>query len=116
MTILYGIKNCDTVRKARKWLDAHGINYRFHDLRSDGLEEATIRSWEKAVGSETLLNRRGTTWRQLAEAEKTVLDEDKTIHLMLANPTLIKRPVLDVDGNIHVGFKLVEYETLFGQN
>ena len=113
MTTLYGIKNCDTVRKARKWLEAQNINYQFHDFRADGLNEKDLRAWVKAVGWETLLNRRGTTWRQLPEAEKKSVDEAKSIDLMLAQPTMIKRPVLVHNKIIHVGFKPAEYETLF---
>jgi Spx/MgsR family transcriptional regulator len=116
MTTLYGIKNCDTVRKARQWLDQQGIDYHFHDLRSDGLDETVIRHWSKAINWEALLNRRSTTWRQLAETDKKTLNENKAIQLMLAHPALIKRPVLDVDGKLYIGFKSVEYKILFGQN
>lgn len=110
---LYGIKNCDTVRKARKWLEAAGIEYRFHDFRADGLDEKDLRSWAKAAAWETLLNRRGTTWRQLPEADKEGVDEKKAIQLMLAQPTLIKRPVLVHGKQTHIGFKPVEYEAFF---
>ena len=94
MTILYGIKNCDTVRKARKWLEAQGIEYTFHDVRSDGLDKKDLSAWVKSVGWEVLLNRRGTTWRQLSDAEKESINEANAIQLKLAKPTLIKRPVL----------------------
>ena len=113
MTTLYGIKNCDTVRKARKWLDAHNIEYTFHDVRSDGLDKKDLSSWVKSVGWETLLNRRGTTWRQLPEKDKETINEANAIQLMLAQPTLIKRPVLVHKKIIHVGFKPAEYEALF---
>jgi len=113
MTTLYGIKNCDTVRKARKWLDAHGIEYTFHDVRSDGLEKKDLSAWEKAVGWEVLLNKRGTTWRQLADADKEGIDQARAIQLMLAQPAMIKRPVLVHPKGIHVGFKPAEYEALF---
>jgi len=110
---LYGIKNCDTVRKARQWLEAQGVEYDFHDFRADGLAEQELRAWVKAVCWETLLNRRGTTWRQLLDADKDGVDEAKAIQLMLAQPTLIKRPVLVCGKHTHVGFKADEYEALF---
>ncbi len=113
MTTLYGIKNCDTVRKARKWLDAKDIEYRFHDMRSDGLDKKELSAWAKAVGWETLLNRRGTTWRQLPDSDKDGVDETRAIQLMLDNPTLIKRPVLVHQNGILVGFKPAEYEVFF---
>jgi len=113
MTTLYGIKNCDTVRKARKWLEAHGVDYNFHDLRSDGLEKKDLTAWEKAVGWEVLLNRRGTTWRQLPVADREGINKSKAIQLMLAHPAMIKRPVLVHNKGIHVGFKPGEYEALF---
>ena len=108
MTTLYGIKNCDTVRKARKWLESEGINYHFHDFRSDGLNKKDLGVWTKAVGWEVLLNKRGTTWRQLPEKTKETVDEGRAIDLMLANPTLIKRPVLVRGRRVHVGFKRAE--------
>jgi arsenate reductase len=113
MTTLYGIKNCDTVRKARKWLEAQGIDYTFHDVRADGLTKKAVTEWARAVGWETLLNRRGTTWRQLPDAAKESINQKTAIDLMLENPTLIKRPVLDHKKTIHVGFKAAEYEALF---
>ncbi len=114
MTTLYGIKNCDTVRKARKWLEAHDVPFTFHDFRSDGLDENELRAWAKAVGWQTLLNRRGTTWRKLPEDQREGVDEHKAIRLMLDNPTLIKRPALVTDdGQTHVGFKPAYYETVF---
>ncbi len=113
MTTLYGIKNCDTVRKARKWLASNDITYTFHDLRADGLNEATLRGWTEAASWEALLNRRGTTWRQLPETQRDGIGEEKAIQLMLENPTLIKRPVLTTDDQTHVGFKFADYETIF---
>ncbi len=114
MTTLYGIKNCDSVRKARQWLTAHDIPYTFHDLRADGLDEASLHGWARSAGWETLLNRRGTTWRKLPEAQRDAIDEQKAIQWMLENPTLIKRPVLLTDdGQIHVGFKPADYENIF---
>jgi arsenate reductase len=113
MTTLYGIKNCDTVRKARKWLEAHDVDHTFHDVRADGLTKKDITAWARAVGWETLLNRRGTTWRQLSDADKESISEKGAIDLMLAHPTLIKRPVLVHKKVTHVGFKPAEYEALF---
>ncbi|MDA0991892.1 MAG: ArsC family reductase [Verrucomicrobia bacterium] len=109
MITVYGIKNCDTCRKARKWLDAEGIEHRYHDFRADGLDETTLSAWVSAIGWETLLNRRGTTWRKLPEADRDGLTADNAAALMLANPTLIKRPVFDTGGAYLVGFsKAVE--------
>lgn len=112
MITLYGIKNCDTVRKARRWLDQHQVNYRFHDLRADGLDEATLRKWVDTLGWDPLLNRRGTTWRTLSELQRQDLDPTKAMTLMLANPTLIKRPVLVRDRVILVGFSETDYSEL----
>lgn len=112
-TILYGINNCDTVKKARRWLDSHGVGYRFHDLRTDGLDEERLRAWVVALGWEALLNRRSTTWRQLAESDKADLDGGKTLALMLKHPTLIKRPVLEINGGFMVGFREADYSRLF---
>lgn len=110
---LYGIKNCDTVRKARKWLDAEDINYTFHDFRADGLSKKELRAWVKSVGWEKLLNCRGTTWRQLPEKDRETVDEARATDLMLANPTLIKRPVLVRGKQVHVGFSPADYKKLF---
>ena len=116
MMIIYGIKNCDTVKKARKWLDQHGIDYRFHDFRQDGLEPAVLHRWSQVLGWETLLNRRGTTWRQLGEAEREHLDEDHALILMHDLPTLIKRPVLEYGDQIRVGFQPADYASLFNKD
>ena len=113
MTVLYGIKNCDTVKKARKWLDAHGVDYRFHDFRVDGLDAVALRAWVKELGWETVLNRRGTSWRQLDAAVRDNIDERSAIEQMQANPTLIKRPVLDLGDRRVVGFSDPAYAELF---
>ena len=113
MTTLYGIKNCDTVRKARKWLESEGFDYSFHDFRVDGLNKKDLSTWVKAVGWEVLLNKRSTSWKQLSDKDRETVDEGKAIALMLANPTLIKRPVLTLGKTIHVGFKSAEYKKLF---
>lgn len=114
MTALYGIANCDTVRKARKWLAAHDVAYQFHDFRKDGLSGKQVKAWVQAVGWETLLNRRGQTWRKLADKDKVNLTEAKAIKLMSAEPTLIKRPVLEVNKQVHVGFTAATYQRLLG--
>lgn len=113
MTKLYGIKNCDTVKKARKWLTEHAIEYTFHDFRQDGLDPAQLHAWSQAVGWETLLNRRGTTWRQLNQAERKDIDEDHALMLMHDLPTLIKRPVLEYQDEVVVGFAEKRYAEIF---
>ena len=104
MTI-FGIKNCDTMKKARAWLGQHGVAYAFHDYKTAGIERARLEGWAREVGWETLLNRAGTTFRKLPEKDKESLGEKQAIALMLAQPSLIKRPVLDVSGKLLVGFK-----------
>lgn len=106
MTItIYGIKNCDTMKKARAWLDGHGVAYGFHDYKTEGIDKARLTGWVKQVGWETLLNRAGTTFRKLDEADRQDLTAAKAIALMLAQPSMIKRPVLDLGGRLLVGFK-----------
>ncbi|MCB5176825.1 ArsC family reductase [Microvirga lenta] len=107
---LYGIKNCDTVKKARAWLDANGVPYAFHDYKAQGIDRARLESWVRSLGWETLLNRAGTTFRKLPDADKTGLDEGRALALMLDQPSMIKRPVLDLDGRLIVGFKAEQYE------
>lgn len=103
---IYGIPNCDTMKKARSWLESHDVVYEFHDYKKAGIEHARLAAWSKKVGWETLLNRAGTTFRKLPDSEKKIVDEKKAIALMLAQPSLIKRPVLDLgDGKLLVGFK-----------
>jgi len=111
---IYGIKNCDTMKKARAWLDQRGVAYSFHDYKAAGVERGTIECWARDVGWETLLNRAGTTFRALPEKEREGLTERKAIALMLAQPSMIKRPVLDVGGKLLVGFKPEQYEKTFG--
>ena len=111
---IFGIKNCDTMKKARTWLDGHGIAYRFHDYKADGIDRGHLEAWAKAVGWELLLNRAGTTFRRLPEKEKEGLTEKKAIALMLAQPSMIKRPVLDVGGSLLVGFKPDQYGKALG--
>jgi arsenate reductase len=108
---IYGIKNCDTMKKARSWLEEHRITYTFHDYKSAGIDRPRLEDWSKKLGFETLLNRAGTTFRKLPEHEKEALDDKKAIALMLAQPSLIKRPVLDLGGGrLLVGFKPELYE------
>ena len=110
---IYGIKNCDTMKKARAWLDGQGVRYAFHDYKAQGVERGVLQGWAKAVGWEVLLNRAGTTFRKLPEADKSGLTEAKAIALMLAQPSMIKRPVLDVGGRLLVGFKPEAYAKAF---
>lgn len=109
MLKIYGIKNCDTMKKARTWLDAQGLDYEFHDYKKTGLDEALLRSWVAELGWEALVNRRGTTWRTLPQSERENIDEDSAVRLMLANLSLIKRPVLDIGGKRLVGFSAETY-------
>jgi arsenate reductase len=107
---IYGIKTCDTVRKARAWLDAHGVAHCFVDYRAESLDPKLFDRWCRELGWETLLNRSSTSFRQLPDAEKTGIGPAEARSLMLRDPTLIKRPVLDVDGSLMVGFKPGFYE------
>jgi Spx/MgsR family transcriptional regulator len=111
---LYGIANCDTVRKARRWLDGRGVAYVFHDYAKAGIDEATVRAWVAELGWEALLNRRGTTWRRLPEEVRAGVDEERAVGLMLANPSIIRRPVLDLGERRVTGFEQTRYEALFG--
>ncbi len=110
---IYGIKNCDTMKKARRWLDERGVAYVFHDYKAAGIEPARLEAWAETVGWETLLNRSGTTFRALPGAEKQAITQAKAIALMSAQPSMIKRPVLDVGGALLVGFKPEAYASAF---
>lgn len=110
---IYGIKSCDTMKKARTWLDEHGAAYAFHDYKAEGIDKASLERWAGQVGWEILLNRAGTTFRKLPEAARENLNERKAIALMLEQPSMIKRPVLDVGGKLTVGFKPDVYAKLF---
>jgi arsenate reductase (glutaredoxin) len=110
---LYGIPNCDTVKKARMWLDAHGIAYAFHDYKKLGVEKAMLATWCEALGWESVLNRAGTTFKQLPEADKANLTQAKAIKLMLAQPSMIKRPIAEDKGVLLIGFKPDIYESSF---
>ncbi|MCS0501728.1 ArsC family reductase [Ancylobacter mangrovi] len=111
---IYGIRNCDTMKKARAWLDAHGVVYGFHDYKAEGIDPAHLNAWAGKVGWEVLLNRAGTTFRKLSDAEKADIDRAKAFALMQAQPSLIKRPVLEANGAVLVGFKPEIYEKQFG--
>jgi arsenate reductase len=111
---IYGIKNCDTMKKARTWLDAHKVAYQFHDYKAAGIDKPVLEGWAKKVGWEVLLNKAGTTFKNLPDAKKEKLDEKKAIALMLDQPSMIKRPVLDIGGKLTVGFKPEVYEKAVG--
>jgi len=113
MTTLYGIKNCDTVVEARKWLDKNEISYEFHDLSNDGVPDKALDEWVKSIGWETLLNRRSTTWRKLPDHQKVNLDADKAKGIMQQQPTIIKRPVIEHATKCHAGFSDAFYKHLF---
>ena len=116
MVTLYGIKNCDTVKKAKKWLDERGIDYRFHDFRVDGLSENDLQEWLDELGWEVLVNKRSTTWKQLDLAVRTSMDESAARAAILEHPTLIKRPLLDTGHTISTGFSQERYEKIFTQH
>ena len=113
MVTIFGIKNCDTVKKARRWLDGHDVAYTFHDVRTDGLSRAQLEGWVQTLGWENLLNRRGTTWRKLPESVRDAVDKRTAVKLMLEQPAMIKRPVLDLDDTLHLGFSEAAYKDLF---
>ncbi|WP_185266342.1 ArsC family reductase [Halopseudomonas xiamenensis] len=113
MITLYGIKACDTMKKARTWLDEHGIEYHFHDYKKEGIDAEHLRNWCQEHGWEKVLNRQGTTFRKLDDADKQDIDLDKAVALMQANPSMIKRPVLDIGPRRLVGFKPELYATAF---
>jgi arsenate reductase len=111
MTItLYGIKNCDTIKKARAWLDSRGVAYDFHDYKIAGIDEARLRAWADEFGWEKVLNRAGTTFRKLPDADKADIEADKAIALMLAQPSMIKRPLLDLGDRRLLGFAAADWE------
>jgi Spx/MgsR family transcriptional regulator len=116
MTVtIYGIKNCDTMKKARTWLDGRDIAYDFHDYKASGIDRAHLEDWVGKAGWETVLNRAGTTFKALPEADRSDLDAEKAIALMLIQPSMIKRPVLEADGRLLIGFKPEIYADTFGR-
>jgi arsenate reductase len=113
MLAMYGIPNCDTVKKARTWLEGHGLAYAFHDYKKAGVDKMKLEGWVQQVGLETLLNRNGTTFKKLPDPDRENLTEKKAIALMLAQPSMIKRPVVEKKGKIVVGFKPELYDKVF---
>jgi Spx/MgsR family transcriptional regulator len=114
MLTMFGIKNCDTIKKARAWLDAHGVAYRFHDYKIEGIDRQSLETWCRSAGWETVCNRAGTTFKKLPESQREGLTVAKAIALMVEHPSMIKRPVLDIDGTIVVGFSPDEYQRVLG--
>ncbi|WP_317931870.1 ArsC family reductase [Halioxenophilus sp. WMMB6] len=114
MLTLYGISNCDTVKKARKWLEQAALEYQFHDFRADGLTPAMVQAWLDELGAETLVNKRSTTWKQLTEAEREQALGADAAALICQHPTLIKRPLLDTGSSRQVGFSAANYQQLLG--
>jgi Spx/MgsR family transcriptional regulator len=113
MTTLYGIKNCDTIKKARTWLSANNIDYTFHDYRQNGLDSNWLEQTEQALGWELMLNKRGTTFRQLSEEQKEGVDKTAALALMLEFPAMIKRPIFIHNDNYFIGFKADQYAEVF---
>lgn len=113
MTTLYGIPNCDTIKKARTWLEKHGIAYQFYDYKKSGITKTQLTAWCKELGFDVLVNQRGTTWRKLPDNAKENLTNTKAIHLMMENPSLIKRPILDTGKVRIVGFDEKQYQQVF---
>lgn len=113
MNTLYGIKNCDTVKKARDWLESNRISYQFHDFRTDGLSESQVKNWIAEIGLDSLVNKRSTTWKDLDDTTKNNFNEKNAAKVIIENPTLIKRPLLDTGKLKHLGFKDTEYTQIF---
>ena len=113
MITVFGIKNCDTIKKARNWLTDQGIEYQFHDFRANGIDRDRIETWIQQAGWETVLNRRGTTWRKLDAAIQDTVNRDNVAAVLAEHPAMIKRPVLDIDGDISIGFKPDLYQSIF---
>lgn len=113
MTTVYGIKNCDTVKKARKWLETQGVDFQFHDFRVDGLDPTLVKNWISELGWETLVNKRSTTWKQLDSNLRDSMDASSALAAVMEHPTLIKRPLLDTGTQRVVGFKEGTYQSIF---
>ena len=113
MVTLYGIKNCDSVKKAKHWLEAHAVDYRFHDFRVDGLQQQLLDEWLRQVEYDVLLNKRSRTWKELTGEQRENIQQKKALRLMLEHPTLIKRPVIDTGSALMVGFTESRYDDLF---
>lgn len=115
-TTVYGIPNCDTVKKSRKWLDSHKVSYEFHDYKKKGIDKKTLQAWSKALGWETLLNTRGTTWRKLDDVDKEGINEAKALDLMIEHTSMIKRPVIEQGDVLLVGFNDDEFQRLLADS
>jgi arsenate reductase len=113
MTTLYGIKNCDSIKKARQWLQQHDIDYHFHDFREQGIEQLIISQWIVQLGWKKVVNKRSTTWKLLDSQQRDNMTSQTAIDVIASNPTLVKRPLLDVQGQYYVGFKPAEYQAIF---
>ena len=113
MTTLYGIRNCDTIKKARRWLKENGIEYHFHDVRTDGITRADLQHWMKTLDWEKLLNRRGTSWRKLPASVRNSINKTSATSVMLDNPAIIKRPVLACGNKLYLGFSVDSYQSIF---
>ena len=116
MITLYGIKNCDTVKKARKWLDSNSIEHQFHDFREDGLEARAVQSWLDELGWEQLVNKRSTSWKGLSPEQRETMDANLALTAIMEQPTLIKRPLLDTGKERHTGFGAARYEEIFNRH
>ena len=114
MVTLYGIRNCDTMKKARAWLDGRGVDYAFHDYKNQGIDEGLLRAWVAELGWDKLLSRRGMMWRRLPEEARADMNEERAIRTMLETPSIIRRPVLDTGNALHVGFSAERYAEIFG--
>lgn len=115
MVTLFGIKNCDSVKKARRWLTDHNIDHHFHDFREDGLSKQQVKTWVSTLGWENLINKRSTSWKSLSGTTKNELDNNNIVDVIMETPTLIKRPLLDKNNQLTLGFRTEEYSTLFSQ-
>ncbi|GAL33015.1 a glutathione-dependent thiol reductase [Vibrio maritimus] len=113
-TTMFGIPNCDTIKKAKKWLEANELDYQFHNYRKDGISEEMVRQFCEQLGWEQVVNKRGTTYRQLTQEQKDNLNQETAIALLVEHSAMIKRPILDVDGTLHIGFKADQYQQVFG--
>ncbi|USD59784.1 ArsC family reductase [Vibrio sp. SCSIO 43140] len=111
---MFGIPNCDTIKKAKKWLEANELDYSFHNYRKDGINEEMVRAFCEQLGWEQVINKRGTTYRQLTQEQKDGLNEENVIALLVEHSAMIKRPIIDVDGKQYVGFKAEQYQQVFG--
>ncbi|MFG0772717.1 ArsC family reductase [Vibrio plantisponsor] len=115
MTIMYGIPNCDTIKKARKWLEVEGVEYQFHDYKKQGIDTELVKEFCLSLGWENVLNKRGTTYRQLSQEQKDTLNETNAIALLVEQPSMIKRPIVRHNDKLELGFSTANYAALFGQ-